>query len=594
MMQPDAGISRLERIFLTILFFVLTYALLFLAISRLGLIHGRHLLVFAAAGLITWCFSHWMLPPRAVPTRLDGQAVSATLLIVGIVGAVLFAITAPGYVLVNHDPIIVPTLADALLTHSTTMDVYHPGDVGFTYPPGYPILFSVVSRVLTPLSSLFAFKVGTIILVLLLPIGWTWMAYHVFCVPLPVWLILFLSYISVFELERTATFTLETGKNAQVFAGAVFPFLAGLLLLITQTNIGIPFAIAALAGGILLHYSMFYMIVTFFIAYFLVHFPHKPKDWMAALRLGLTVGMFVLLVREAVNDPSAGSFAWPHPVEGLRRMAGVLFGMYDQLQFIFNGLPSVLPSPFRGLFLLGSMLLPLLLAYLSRDERSFAVARMAGVFGIMWLIGIAFGTGVVNVGITDDYARWYLIFPQAALMLSALCAVACYARSEERGANVAYFGLGGIAILGTVAAGFDFAHIARVYRAQRTTQAELADVRDVLTTAAPCFLITQSVSIIGGLHMLQRYHPLEYAEILTGCSVLNGSFVQRGIPGGRAVDGLPAAAALAILPPGAPIFLIVPEPIEAAYRSALPNFELQEGQVGPLPVWRIGTGPVTK
>jgi len=601
MMPPDAGISRLERIFLTILFLVLTYALLFFAVSRLGLIHGRHLLVFAAAGPIAWCFLHWVLAPQTLPTRQDAQTISAILLIMGIVGVALFVITAPGYVLVNHDPIIVPTLADALISHSTTMDVYRPGDVGFTYPPGYPILFSVISRVLTPLSSLFAFKVGTTILVLLLPIGWTWMAYRIFCVPLPVWLILLLSYISVFELERTATFTLETEKMHRVLAGAVFPFLAGLLLLTTQTNIGIPFAITALVGGILLHYSMFYMIVTFFIAYFLVHFPRERKDWIAALRLGLAVllslGMFVLLVREALNDPSAGSFAWPHPVEGLRRMAGILFGMYDHLQFIYNGLPSVLPSPFRGLFLLGSILLPLLLAYLSRvNERSFAVARMAGVFGIMWLIGIAFGTGIVNVGITDDYARWYLIFPQAALMLSALCAIACYAGSEERGAKVAYWGLGGIAILGSVVAGFDFAHIARVYRAQRTTRAELANVRDVLTAAAPCFLITQGVSIAGGLHIMQRYHPLEYAEILTGCSILNGSFLQHGIPGGRAVNGLPAAAALATLPPSATIFLIVPEPIEAAYRSALPNFDfvLQEAQVGLLPVWRIRTGPVIK
>ena len=249
MISLDAGMLRPERISLTMIFFVLIYILLFFAVSRLGLIHGRHLLAFAAAGPITWCFLRWVLPPRAILTRLDGQAISAALLIIGIAGAVLFVITAPGYVLVNHDPIIVPTLAHALLSHSTTMDTYQPGDPGFTYPPGYPILFSAISRLFTPLSSLFAFKVETIILVMLLPVGWTWMAYRAFHVPLPIWLILVLSYIAVFGLERTATFTLETGKNAQVLAGAVFPFLAGLLLIAMRTNIGIPFAIAALVGG---------------------------------------------------------------------------------------------------------------------------------------------------------------------------------------------------------------------------------------------------------------------------------------------------------------------------------------------------------
>jgi hypothetical protein len=420
-------------------------------------------------------------------------------------------------------------------------------------------------------------------------------------VSLPVWLILLLSYISVFGLERTATFTLQIGKNAQVLAGAIFPFLAGLLLISIRTNIGVPFAIAALVGAILLYYSTFYMVVTFFVAYFLVHFPREWKDWMAALRLALagliSLGIFILLMREALNDPRAGSFGWPDPVNGLWRMADVLLGRYDQLLFIFNYnemLPSVLPSPYRGLFLLGCMLLPLAMAYLQRevDERSFAVARMAGVFGIMWLIGIAFGTGVVNVGITDDFTRWYLIFPQAALMLSALCAVACYARSEGRGAKVAYWALGGVAILGILVASADFVHIARVYRAQRMARSDLTNVRDVLTAAAPCFLITQSVTILGGFMTMQRYHPLDYAEILTGCRILNGSFVQRGIPEGRAMDGLPTAAALATLPPSAAIFLIVPEPIEAAYHSALPKVEFvrQQTQIGPLPVWRIRLG----
>ncbi|THD73149.1 MAG: hypothetical protein E7813_03260 [Bradyrhizobium sp.] len=598
MMTTNAGISQLERLFLAIPFFALIYVLLFFAMSRLGFVHGRHLLAFAGASPIAWCFLRWVLPPPAILARLDRYTISSGLLITGFAGTVLFVVTAPGYVLVGHDPIIIPTLANGLLSHSTTMEIYQPGDHGFTYPPGYPILFSAISRLLTPLSSLFVFKVGTIILVLLLPVGWVWMAQRVFHVSLPAWLMLLLSYIAVFGLERTATFTLQIGKNAQVLAGAIFPFLAGLLLISTRTNIGVPFAIAALVGAILIYYSAFYMVATFFVAYFLIHFPRERKDWMDALRLALTglisLGIFVLLMREALNDPRAGSFGWPDPVNGLWRMAHVLLDRYDQLLFIFHNsvmMPSVLPSPYRGLFLLGCMLLPLATVYLQRksDERSFAVARMAGVFGIMWLIGIAFGTGVINIGITDDFTRWYLIFPQAALILSALCAVACYARSDERGTKVAYGALGGIAVLGVLFASADFAQIARAYRAQPVERADLTNVRDVLTAAAPCFLITQSTTFLGDFMTMQRYRPLDYAEMLTGCWIVNGSFVHRGIPEGRAMDGLPTAAALATLPPGAAIFLIVPEPIEAAYRSALPNVEFvrQQTQIGPLPVWRI-------
>jgi hypothetical protein len=198
MMPACLGSPRLERILLTGMLLVFVYVLLFFVIARLGLVHGRHLLAFAGAGAIAWGFVHWVLP-QVSPTKPDGQASLAPLLIIGVAGAVLFVVTQPGYVLVGHDPIIVPTLAEALLSHATTMDVYQPGDPGFAYPPGYPILFSNISWLLpTPLQALFAFKAWTIILLLLLPLGWAWMAHRIFLVPMPFWLILLLSYVAVF------------------------------------------------------------------------------------------------------------------------------------------------------------------------------------------------------------------------------------------------------------------------------------------------------------------------------------------------------------------------------------------------------------
>ena len=578
---------------------VFVYVLVFFALSRLGLVHARHLLSFAGAGATAWGFHYWILPPQVSPAKPDSQATLASLLVIGIAGAVLFVVTQPGYVLAGHDPIIVPTLAEALLSHATTMDVYQPGDKGFTYPPGYPILFSNIRLLLTPLQALIAFKTLTIILVLLLPVGWAWMARRIFLVPLPFWLILLLSYVAIFGAERTVTFSLEHGKNAQMLAGAVFPFLIGLLLITMRNSIGLPFAVAALVGAILVHYSIFYMVVTFFTAYVLICFPRKREDWVALLRLGLvgilSLSVFVLLLRAAFNDPLAGTFGWPQPVEGMRRMADVLLRKLDELLFIFNGPGfSVYHSPYRGLFLIGCLLISLAIAYLLRGvhARSFAIGRMAGVWGIMLLIGIAFGTGVVQVGITPDYTRWYLIFPQAALMLAALCAVVLYARGEGRGARVASLALIGVAILATVLAMSDLLWIAGVFRTQRMSQRELINVRDVLADAAPCFLITQSTTSADGMYTYQAYKPLEYAETLTGCRILNGSFVQRGAPEGQAMDGLPTAAVLATLPASAAIFLVVPEPVEALYHAALPNAEFvrQEAQIGPLPIWRIRLG----
>lgn len=598
-----AGISKPERILLGIVFLLLCYASVFLAMSRLGLLSQRHLLALAVTAVATWAFHHFVLATHADAKRLDRKTILVSCLIIGSFGIVLLVVAAPGYVLPGLDPVIVPTLANAFVAHATTMDVYRLGDPGFAYPPGYPILFSIVSILATPLLALSIFKIGTIILVLLFPIGWAWLAYRIFGIPLPAWSLLLLAYVSVFGLERSVTFSLEDGKNSQILAGAVFPFLVGLLLLATRTNIGIVFAIVAFIGAILLHYSILYMVGTFYVAHILVHPPQKKSDWVAHLRMcfvGLSsLAIFIVMFKPALSDPRAGNFGWPDFADGPRRVASVILAKYDELLFIFNG-PSFSNwhrSPYRGLFLVGCAILPLALIWRRKTRSDYvAAARMAGVFGLMCLLGILLGTEAVKAGITFEFVRWYLIFPQSALMLSVLCAIACHARGQECGAGAAKVALGAVAILSLLVAGIDLVHIARTYRAEPITRSDLANVRDVLSNAAPCFLITQSRTVAGDLHTAQDYRPLDYAEFLTRCKILNGSFVQRGITEGRAMAGLPTAAALATLPLEANIYLITPAAIETRYRTALPGFDfvLQQSQIGPLPVWRVRPAAASK
>src|SRR5215813_13812256 len=283
---PPLGSLLFERISLTGLLAALTYIATFLLVSRLGIV-GRNAFALVTSGATAWAFWRWVLPPQMSGQKPDGETIFACLLIPGLAAAALFAVAAPSYVLTGYDPLIVPTLADTLLSHVTTMDAYQPGDPGFTYPPGYPILFAVVSRFLPSLESLLAFKGITIILIALVPVGWAWLTWRVFEVPLPFWVVLLLAYVAAFGLERTVTFTLEHGKNSQVLAGAMFPFLVGLLLTTARRNMGLPFAIVAVVGGILLHFSMLYLLATFFVGYFLICFPRNREDWFAFVRLGI-------------------------------------------------------------------------------------------------------------------------------------------------------------------------------------------------------------------------------------------------------------------------------------------------------------------
>jgi hypothetical protein len=273
----------------------------------------------------------------------------------------------------------------------------------------------------------------------------------------------------------------------------------------------------------------------------------------------------------------------------------VLLDKYNGLLFVFNGPFPTLQSPYRGAFLVGCILLSVVIACALRKprDRAVAVVRPACVWGIMWLIGIVIGTGAVQAGITYDLTRWYLFFPQLALILAALCAIACYARSNRPGARLTPWGLAGIAALAIFLFASDLSWIAVSYRSNGESRVQLVEMQDALSGTAPCFLVTQSRPIYLDLHVAQQYRPLDYAELLTGCKILNGSFLRRAVPQGRALEGLPSAAALATVPSHATIRLIAPEPVEASYSAALPNarFEREGGSIGPLAIWRIHMRP---
>lgn len=596
MSRFEVDVTKSDRGLLTFVFFILCYVVVFFLAAKLEIVQGRHLLAVFGSGVASWAFQRHLRLYAGTADRLPPTDRLLSLGVVALAGTALFLITRIGYVMAGHDPIIVPTLADSILAHATTMDVYRPGDPGFTYPPGYPILFSIINLLLPAATAVFLFKLLSIGLILALPIGWAWMAKRIFRIPLPFWLLLSLSYLATYGLERTAIFTMEHGKNSQVLAGNILPYLIAILLVCSQRWPSIVLSALAMLGGILVHYSIIYMLATFLAGYALIHFPRRREEWLSVLRLGisgvLSLGLFVLLMKAAFQDPRAGGFGGGDLSGGLQRMAAMLSGDLDVILFILNELGGdILHFHYRGLVLIACVLLPLAVGALLRGREAdpFAVARMAAVWGIMVLLEIAFASGIVQVGMTPDFVRWQMIFPQAALLFTGLCAIACYARSGMAGAKAAYAGGAAVTVLCGYFMVHDFTHIAKVFQAHRLQRSQLTEMRDVLAGHSPCFLITDSFTIADGLHTVQRYRPLEYAEIMTGCRILNGSFVQRGAEGGRAVDGLPDAALLASLPVDATVLLIVPEPVEARYRSALPKvaFEPYDGRVGPLPIWKL-------
>ena len=206
--------------------------------------------------------------------------------------------------------------------------------------PATRFLFSLVSSAASPLATLGIFKVWTICLLILIPVGWAWDGLAGFSNPGSFIALLLLAIGAVFGLERTVTYSIQHGKNAQMLAGAILPALIAILIISSRRLIGLPFAVIALTASILVHYSILYMAATFFFAWYIVHFPRGRDEWKAAFQLGaagvLSLGLFAFILPEAFSDPRAGSFGVPALGEGLARLAAVLFARHDQLLFIFN------------------------------------------------------------------------------------------------------------------------------------------------------------------------------------------------------------------------------------------------------------------
>src|SRR5687768_9570661 len=73
------------------------------------------------------------------------------------------------------------------------------------------------------------------------------------------------------------------------------------------------------------------------------------------------------------------------------------------------------------------------------------------------------------------------------------------------------------------------------------------------------------------------------------CYMLNGSFVQRGIAGGRNLGDVPDYDTLANLPSDASIYLVASADLERQYEAAMPQaeFRLLDRKIGPFGIWKM-------
>jgi hypothetical protein len=529
---------------------------------------------------------------------------AAAILVTTIAGLMIAIPMRPGYILPVHDPIAVPLFAQIVATGRLPIDVYVPGDSGFAYPPGFPILLAPLFGVLDAYRVLSAFKLVSIGIAAAIPLTWGWMLARLFPSPLPLWQHVSAACFAFLALERTLAFTLPfAGKNAQLLAGLLAPIVMVVMIEQSRRRWGWLLGGVVLFGLTLIHFAGLHLIAAVCAGWCaLMLLRRGPTLGEAASLAGmglLASGLLLVTLHPVIADPRTGGLDYPQLWSGGLSFAEALTARTNALLVIFSESEGfgIAGFPYRGPFLLACFAIclaaPLLLPGHASALRPARDAALVGLVGI--LVSLAFAYGIIPAAITADYVRWYLWLLQAALIAATLLSIMAVARlSIGWTRTAAVIVLGAAAVWGFGTALGDAIRYAEWTKSQAVGKLDLQAAVAAVSTAAldrrECHLLGDSVAILEGLVTFQRAKPLEYLELLTPCRFYNGAYVHGAAPGSRDLDGLPSAAALAALPPDHALVLIARTERQARYavEVAPAGFRFEPtGALGDLGVWRL-------
>lgn len=535
--------------------------------------------VLAAAALAA------LLAPAAArtsPSRLD----FASLAIVALAAAWVAILFGSG-VLPPGDAIGVPQFARTMADGTLLTQAYPPGSPAHAYPPGVPILFAPLAAWLRPVQMLLVFKAATLAAVVLIPAAWAWMQRALFDPPVPGWLLTAATYAAFFVMERTLGFaTPFAGKNAVLAGLLLFPAVAVTIVALSRGSRLFLLAAVPAYGLALAHYTMLHLMAAFLGAYTLSGLALRRVSLAEASRVVaigvLAVGLFVLLNREALHDPRSAGLVW-RPIDGTAELVRMLIAQRPALVIFHDAAFGLPPSPWRGLQLLACGALAGEIAWRLRDP---GLGHGAATWLFALLASLAFAYGVVPAGITLDFVRWYAWPPQAGLFATTLLALFLVWRRTEGRRRRAAQAAAALAAVPLAQLALTDGHVERAaFRAKAVPRADLHAVAEALPDDGACFLIGESAVNPAAQVTVQRFPAWAYAEALSSCRYLTGSWVHPGVPGGRALGGFPAPDALAALPDSAPlIFTGSPE--------AFARFDAQLRAAGLALAWRAEPSPV--
>lgn len=554
------------------------------------------------AGLAAWMAALALLPAIGLSMCLTGGGARPArdrrerMLIGGLILLVvawLMLLFGSGAALPPGDAVAVPQFAQAIAGGRLLTQAYPPGSSGHAYPLGYPILLAPLMAWLPPIPALAVFKLLTVAVVAATPAAWAWLQRRLFTPELSALAVTAAAYAAFMGLERTLVFLIPfAGKNAVMLGVLLFPAVVAAAVELARSRRLWPLGALPMFGLVLVHYSMLHLLAAVLGGYVVVGLASRRIGPGGALRLAAmgaaTVVMLLILNGEALGDPRAGGFA-VQPLSGLGRMLDQIVARRPAL-VIFTDLDFGLPAPSYRLLQLGvGALVSALLAWRLR-EPGLRDSALVWLLALTAVLAMAFG--VLPAGITLDFVRAFAWSLQAAIFMVLGLALLEAWRKAGRPWRIAG---GAVAALAALYTAWIVLHDGRAergaYRTRAVSRSALVEIQAVLPRSGGlrrCLLIGQSRTMLDGLVTVQKAGAWTYAEILSPCRFVNGSWIERPLPGARDLAGFPSAQALAALPGAAELLFVGEAGAFEAWRAAVAGTGewRWQGAAGGASVWR--------
>lgn len=455
----------------------------------------------------------------------------------------------------SHDSLAIPAYAHLFTIAGGVPENLVPlSTEEFYYPPGFVVIFSIVSILFGNYFTLALFKYSCIFSVAIAPFVWGSFLKKQFkgqFQSISNLAFYGLIYVAFFYMERTQLFALScAGKNAQLMVTALLPVV---LLIIFNEVSSIKSAFTTsfiLAGVYLCHYSFVYMLFGSSVAYLCVNFTsHKSNLKYIIASLFMSVLLFIpWVLRLSFGGLGDGNYAGV--LATLNTFAHYFIDSNSSYLTIFNFFKFESYANKNKLIIFSVVISSMYSFFLFYKERKEVYKPV--LFVILCIIGF----GLLGAGffpgskINADYVRWFSYSFSALIMFIGTYSLVCIMKlllnrflSARTTAFITLASICGCLYLTMqVSPKRLMKNLYKRNQDYKTTWKKLRQWSDFLALDGVEYnFITQSKPLLPNVDSYYML-PNTYVDnffVISNARVINGSWYTASWPGSRDIENLP-------------------------------------------------------